>query len=249
MYGRPGRGKISGYGRRLIISSPTFLDGDDFTFPDPESSDKEGLVAVGGDLSPNHLLTAYRQGIFPWYEPGYPILWWSPDPRLLLQPEHFRLSRSLKQALKKPYRVDFDTDFVSVIAACSSCSGRINNTWITGEMQTAYNELHNLGYAHSVEVRQEGQLIGGLYGISLGRAFFGESMFHLQRDASKIALYYLCQLLGQWQFDFIDCQLPTPHLQRLGARIVRRREFLQRLRHTLHHPTHVGTWLHHSIDS
>ncbi|WP_019217413.1 leucyl/phenylalanyl-tRNA--protein transferase [Legionella tunisiensis] len=212
------------------------------SFPNPESSDDQGLLAIGGDLSPERLLMAYKQGIFPWFEPGCPILWWSPNPRLILKPQAFKLSRSLKQALKKPYRFTVDTAFSEVISACANSEGRINNTWITDSMRDAYTLLHQMGYAHSFEIWLEEQLVGGLYGISLGRAFFGESMFHRLRDTSKLALYYLCHTLATWKFDFIDCQLPTGHLQRLGAVIISRREFLHYLQETLKCPTRQGLW-------
>lgn len=228
--------------RRHEIPSPILLTSDPLKFPDPRQSDADGLLAIGGDLSPNRLLTAYSQGIFPWYEAGYPILWWSPDPRLILLPSGFKLSRSLKQNLRKPYRFTIDTAFAKVINACATSQGRINHTWITDEMSQAYLHLHQLGYAHSFEIWLEDKLIGGLYGISLGKAFFGESMFHLERDASKLAMFYLCQTLQKWQFDFIDCQLPTTHLQSLGAIIITREDFLERLKKTLPHPTQNGPW-------
>lgn len=212
------------------------------SFPHPESSDAQGLLAIGGDLSPERILTAYKQGIFPWFEPGCPILWWSPNPRLILKPSAFKLSRSLKQALKKPYRFTVDTVFSDVINACASSEGRVNNTWITDDMREAYTLLHIMGYAHSFEIWLDDQLVGGLYGISLGHAFFGESMFHRMRDTSKLAMYYLCKTLETWQFDFIDCQLPTAHLQRLGAIIISRREFLHLLEETLQYPTRQGRW-------
>ncbi|WP_131781367.1 leucyl/phenylalanyl-tRNA--protein transferase [Legionella gresilensis] len=213
-----------------------------YTFPDPEKADDQGLLAVGGDLSPGRLLTAYSQGIFPWFDDDYPILWWSPNPRLLLIPQEFKVSRSLKKSLKKNYLVTFDKAFEQVIHACATIDKRKQHTWITSDMQQAYIELHRLGYAHSVEVWSADKLVGGLYGISLGRAFFGESMFHKERDTSKIALFYLCQLLMDWHFDFIDCQLSTPHLQSLGAIVVARQEFLKRLKQTLQYPTKKGVW-------
>ncbi|KTC84203.1 leucyl/phenylalanyl-tRNA--protein transferase [Legionella brunensis] len=187
-------------------------------------------------------MSAYSRGIFPWFEPGCPPLWWSPDPRLILKPNSFKISRSLRQSLKKPHRFTIDTAFSEVINACASSEGRINKTWITDEMQTAYILLHTMGYAHSYEIWQENELVGGLYGISLGRAFFGESMFHLTRDSSKLAMYYLCKTLQEWQFDFVDCQLPTAHLQSLGAVIISRRDFLHQLQKTLEYPTHQGRW-------
>lgn len=213
-----------------------------YVFPDPETSDKQGLLAIGGDLTPQRILQAYSQGVFPWYEPGCPILWWSPNPRLILIPDEFKLSRSLKKSLKKPHRFTIDTAFQQVITSCATLSDRMNKTWITGEMTAAYTNLHYMGYAHSFEIWNETQLIGGLYGISLGRAFFGESMFHTATDASKIALYYLCKTMKQWHFDFIDCQLPTPHLLSLGAKIISRKEFLHLLHLSLEHPNKTEKW-------
>ena len=221
---------------------PILLSAQDLTFPNPELADKDGLLAIGGDLSTPRLLEAYSNGIFPWYEPDYPILWWSPDPRLILKPQAFKLSRSLKQALKKPFHFTIDTNFSAVIQACATTSGRMNHTWIIPEMITAYTELHHLGYAHSIEVWYDDQLAGGLYGLSLGRIFFGESMFHYVRDASKLAMYHLCSTVLAWNFDFIDCQLPTSHLQSLGAEIISRHSYLQQLKTTLNHPTRKGSW-------
>ncbi|CEG56501.1 leucyl/phenylalanyl-tRNA--protein transferase [Legionella fallonii] len=216
--------------------------GDQYAFPDPETSDKQGLLAIGGDLSPRRILQAYSQGIFPWYEPGCPILWWSPNPRLILLPNEFKVSRSLKKSLKKAYKFTIDTAFEQVITSCATHSDRLNKTWITTEMMAAYTNLHHIGYAHSFEIWDETHLIGGLYGISLGNAFFGESMFHIATDASKMALYYLCQTLKQWNFDFIDCQLPTPHLLSLGAKIISRKEFLHLLNLALESPNKAGKW-------
>lgn len=215
---------------------------ENYIFPDPETSDKQGLLAIGGDLSPQRILQAYTQGIFPWYEPGCPVLWWSPNPRLILIPDEFKMSRSLTKSLKKSFRISTDTAFQQVITACATCSDRTNQTWITADIIEAYTELHHMGYAHSFEVWQENNLVGGLYGISLGNAFFGESMFHTVTDASKIALYYLCKTMHTWGFDFIDCQMPTPHLLRLGAKIIGRKEFIHRLNLTLDNPNKQGKW-------
>lgn len=213
-----------------------------YIFPNPETSDKQGLLAIGGDLCPERIIQAYSQGIFPWFEPGCPILWWSPNPRLILLPKEFKLSHSLKKSLRKSYRFSIDTAFSQVITSCATHSGRINNTWITHEMIDAYTTLHTMGYAHSFEIWQNDMLIGGLYGISLGKAFFGESMFHTVTDASKVALYYLCKTMEDWEFDFIDCQMPTTHLQRLGAKIIGRKEFLHLLDLALKYPTKLGLW-------
>lgn len=214
----------------------------DELFPDPETSDNQGLLFIGGELSPQRVVQAYSQGVFPWYNPGSPILWWSPNPRLILIPSEFKCSRSLHQSLKKPLKLTIDTAFRQVITACATCSDRLDQTWITPDMIKTYSQLHTMGYAHSFELWQNEELVGGLYGISLGRAFFGESMFHKIKDASKIAFFYLCQRMAEWNFDFIDCQLPTPHLQSLGAKIIARKEFLRLLRSTLEYPTKQGTW-------
>lgn len=213
-----------------------------YIFPPHESSDKQGLLAMGGDLCPQRIIQAYSQGVFPWFEPGCPILWWSPNPRLILYPHEFKRSSSLKKSLKKPFRLSIDTAFSQVINSCATYSGRTHNTWITPDMIEAYTLLHTMGYAHSFEVWQGDNLAGGLYGISLGKAFFGESMFHSVTDASKIALYFLCQTMSEWQFDFIDCQMPTAHLQRLGAQIIGRKEFLHLLDLALEHPHKQGKW-------
>ncbi|QDP72948.1 leucyl/phenylalanyl-tRNA--protein transferase [Legionella israelensis] len=222
------------------------MSAENYTFPDPEYYDKQGLLAIGGDLSPQRLIQAYSQGIFPWFEPGSPILWWSPDPRLILWPNNFRISRSLRQTLKKPFQLTVDNAFKEVIIACATNKERLNNTWITPAMIEAYEKLHQMGYAHSFEVWLNDELVGGLYGVSLGHAFFGESMFHKERDASKVAMYFLCSVMKSWQFDFIDCQLPTAHLQRMGAEIVPRKQFLDLLRQTLRYPNKQEKWVYSS---
>ncbi|MCC5792984.1 MAG: leucyl/phenylalanyl-tRNA--protein transferase [Legionellaceae bacterium] len=215
---------------------------DDYYFPAAERADKQGLLAIGGDLAPTRILAAYHRGIFPWFEPGCPVLWWCPDPRLVLYPQDFKCHRSLRQSLQKSYQLTVDTAFAEVIHLCATANQRENQTWISSAMQHSYCQLHEMGYAHSVEVWREEKLIGGLYGLALGQAFFGESMFHLAPDASKIALYELCQLAQKWQFHFIDCQLPNAHLQRLGAVLLPRKAFLYRLQQSLAHPTHIGKW-------
>lgn len=220
------------------------MEDEDYRFPNPEHSDKQGLLLIGGDLTPKRLVQAYSQGIFPWFEPGCPVLWWSPNPRLILYPDAFKLTRSLKKTLNKPFKFSIDTAFKDVIRACATENERLNNTWITNEMIEAYTALHEQGYAHSFEVWLEGRLVGGLYGVSLGQAFFGESMFHIEKDASKLALYFLCKTMKDWHFDFIDCQLPTPHLQSLGAKIISRKEFLHLLQGALKHPTIQKKWLY-----
>ncbi len=200
-------------------------------FPDPRDAGKEGLLAYGGDLEPNRLLSAYRQGIFPWYNPDDPILWWSPDPRLVLFPKDLKLSRSFRRVLRnRDYHVDFDRDFEAVIRACSDVyrPGQ-RGTWLGEEMIEAYGRLHEMGWAHSVEVRMGGELVGGLYGVAMGGAFFGESMFTTRSDGSKIALKALSDVLTESGYDLIDCQVTTPHLLRWGAVELPRERFLDRL--------------------
>lgn len=220
------------------------LQEDCLDFPHPDTCDKQGLLAIGGDLQPERLLRAYQQGIFPWFSPGHPILWWSPNPRLILDPRAFKASKSLQKSMRKPFRLTIDSTFERVINACASNPGRNDNTWITAEMIAAYIKLHELGYAHSFELWLGEELVGGLYGISLGGAFFGESMFHRCTDASKITLFHLCQILQKQHFDFIDCQLPTTHLFSLGATAISRREFLYRLSQSLQKDTQRGSWSH-----
>jgi leucyl/phenylalanyl-tRNA--protein transferase len=187
----------------------------------------DGLLAAGGDLSVERLLAAYRRGIFPWYSRGQPILWWSPDPRTVLFPQEFKVSRSLaKSARNRGFEARFDEDFAAVIAACGDPAFRPDGTWITAEMQRAYIELHRRGIAHCVAIWQHGQLVGGLYGVQLGRVFFGESMFSRVSDASKFALKVLSERLLETQVAVIDCQMATPHLLSLGARLIPRAEFV-----------------------
>ncbi len=222
---------------------PVYRLPDQPAFPPAERAEKSGLLAVGGDLSPERLLAAYREGIFPWYSEGEPLLWWSPDPRFVLFPQELRVSRSMRQFLKKqPFRITFDHAFRSVIAACRKPRPGQDDTWITQAMQEAYIALHDLGYAHSVEVWQEGSLVGGLYGVSIGRAFFGESMFSTRANASKAALITLASGLKDLRFDLIDCQVETPHLGSLGARPIPRREFRALLKESLRHETFRGNW-------
>lgn len=222
---------------------PVYRLPDRIAFPPVDHAAKGGLLAVGGDLSPERILTAYRDGIFPWYSEGEPLLWWSPDPRFVLFPEELRISRSMRQFLKKKsLRITFDQAFREVIAACRKPRPAQDGTWITQEMQEAYIALHDLGYAHSVEVRQEGTLVGGLYGVSLGRVFFGESMFSIRANASKAALITLVSCLQKAHFDLIDCQVETPHLRSLGARLIPRREFCVLLMESLRYETIRGSW-------
>lgn len=201
-------------------------------FPPVERALREpdGLLAAGGDLSPTRLLAAYRRGIFPWYSCGQPILWWCPDPRAVLFPNELKTSRSLAKTLRnKGMYTTIDTDFHAVIEACGSEELRPGGTWLSPEMRLAYQRLHHLGYAHSVETWKQGRLVGGLYGVAIGSIFFGESMFSRERDASKVALHRLCAFLVDCGFHLIDCQIATPHLMSLGARLMPRREFVSML--------------------
>lgn len=199
-------------------------------FPNPAHSSEEGIVAYGGDLSPSRLMLAYRSGIFPWYSANDPILWWSPDPRLILELDEFKLSRSLRKKIPQ-FEIRFDTAFAEVIRECSSAPrpGQ-KGSWIVPEMIEAYEALYGLGYAHSVEAYQDGILVGGLYGVSVGKVFCGESMFAKVSDASKVALAVWVEHLRQRGYDFIDCQVPTSHLKSLGAKEISRETFLERLR-------------------
>lgn len=223
---------------------PVYRLGREPRFPDPEQSDPSGLLAVGGDLSPERLLAAYAAGIFPWYSEGEPILWHSPDPRTLLPRGALRVSRSLERTLRRGrFRLTLDTDFDAVIRACAEVPRpEGDGTWITRSMRRAYARLHELGFAHSCEAWQGERLVGGLYGVSLGRAFFGESMFHVASDASKAAFVTLVRQLEAWGFDFVDCQVHTRHLERFGAVAWPRRRFLAALAHALEGPTRRGRW-------
>ena len=223
---------------------PLFWLTEKLSFPPPHLATAEGLLAVGGDLSRERLLLAYRRGIFPWYSHGEPILWWSPDPRLVIYPDQLHLSRSLRRTLRRgTLRVTADRDFESVIAHCARIRRpNVQGTWITPSMEAAYCDLHRVGVAHSVEVWESGRLVGGLYGLSLGRAFFGESMFSRRCDASKVALAYLVRHLESRGFHFIDCQVSSAHLARLGAREIPRRRFLEELARALKAPTLYGPW-------
>ena len=217
----------------------------DYRFPDVEYAGPEGLLAVGGDLNSERLLAAYRQGIFPWYSEDQPILWWSPDPRSVLLPGDLKISRSLKKTLKKnTFRVTFDQDFAGVIKACAGPrrGDTETGTWITPEMMHAYIKLHKPGYAHSIEVWHDNQLVGGLYGIAMGRAFFGESMFSRMNDASKVGFCFLVRQLEKWGYDFIDCQVESAHLASLGARPIPRKRFIAMLDDALRHENPPDHW-------
>lgn len=223
---------------------PLYLLTNDPVFPSPELAQEDGLLAVGGDLSVERLLLAYRIGIFPWYSEDSPLLWWSPDPRLVLYPNELHVSKSLRKVINKQvFQVTMDTAFRQVMTACSQIERPTQDgTWILDEMVDAYCRLHDAGYAHSVEVWRNGILVGGLYGISLGHCFFGESMFSLRSNASKVALYHLVEHVKTLQFELIDCQVTTNHLLRLGAREIPRTQFLTELARSLQHPTVKGRW-------
>lgn len=215
------------------------------SLPPPGAALREpnGLLAAGGDLSPDRLMAAYRNGIFPWYNPGEPILWWSPDPRAVLFPETVHVSRSLKRRLNRgDLRVSADEDFSAVIEACAAPREGQHGTWLTPEMRDAYTRLHRMNLAHSIEVRRDGALIGGVYGVSLGGAFFGESMFSLEREGSKVALVILCRQLQRWGYGLVDCQVQSAHLSRMGAVELPREVFLGHLRDAIARRGRSGSW-------
>jgi len=216
------------------------------TFPPVETAltDPNGLLAVGGDLSVERLLAAYRLGIFPWFSGGQPILWWSPDPRMVLFPAELRVSRSLAKRLRRQdYEIRFDSAFHEVVVACATVPRRgQDGTWITSDMLRAYDRLHELGYAHSVETWIDGQLAGAIYGVAIGRMFYGESMFHRVTDASKIALAHLVRHLEAEGYGMMDCQMRTEHLASLGGREIPRAEFSRRLAELVNLPSTPGKW-------
>ena len=202
-----------------------------------------GLLAAGADLTVPRLLDAYRHGIFPWYSAGQPVLWWSPDPRMVLVPSAMKVSRSLKKRLRRREgTVRADTAFEAVMSACAEPRAHEGGTWITGDMAAAYAALHRAGYAHSVEVWIDERLAGGLYGVSIGKMFYGESMFSRATDASKIALAHLARQLARWEFGLIDCQMATPHLASLGAREIPRTQFLRAVAELVNYPTGLERW-------
>ncbi|MCP3928042.1 MAG: leucyl/phenylalanyl-tRNA--protein transferase [Bacteroidetes bacterium] len=222
-----------------------WLSEDTLDFPHPDLANEEGILAVGGDLLPNRLITAYANGIFPWYNPGDPILWWSPDPRFVLFPDELRIAKSMRPYFnQRKFQVTFDHEFEKVIRSCqqSNRTGQQGGTWITEEMVKAYCKLHELGLAHSVEVWKEDELTGGLYGISLGKCFFGESMFAKASNASKFGFIVLVNLLEKQGFQLIDCQQNTRHLKSLGARSISRKEFLTYLQKNVSENTIKGNW-------
>jgi leucyl/phenylalanyl-tRNA--protein transferase len=218
-------------------------EGDDFPPLERALRRPNGLLAAGGDLSPERLLAAYRRGIFPWFSDGDPILWWSPDPRMVLFPSELKIARSLAKTLRKrDYEVRMDCAFAAVVQACSEPRAGQDGTWITPEIRQAYTQLHTLGLAHSVETWRDGRLVGGLYGVALGRMFFGESMFSRASDTSKIALVALARQLEAWQFQLIDCQMNTNLLASFGAREIRRSEFTRRVAELVNCPGVPGPW-------
>ena len=217
----------------------------DTPFPPHEYAMRQpnGLLCVGGDLSQERLLDAYRRGIFPWFSEGDPILWWSPDPRMVMFTAELRITRSLAKVLRnRPYQVRFDTAFDAVISACAEPRSGQAGTWITDDIRAAYASLHRLGYAHSIETWIDGELAGGLYGVALGNMFFGESMFVRVRDASKIAFVHLVEFLAERGCTMIDCQMHTDHLSSLGAREIRRAAFLRQVKELVDSPVPLGRW-------
>lgn len=223
---------------------PVYQLDDSLWFPDPAYAWNDGILAIGGDLSVNRLILAYRMGIFPWFNEGEPILWWSPNPRYVIFPKQLKVSKSMRRVLRNNiFEVTYDTEFRAVITACRDTrrDGQFG-TWITADMVEAYCALHEAGFAHSVEVRQEGELVGGLYGIALGKFFFGESMFAKVSNASKTGFIELVRNLEAKGFELIDCQQGTPHLISLGAEPISRNDFLQRLTTINAENTFKGKW-------
>lgn len=213
-------------------------------FPPPSEAESDGLIAIGGDLTAERLLSAYASGIFPWFREEEDIFWFSPDPRMVLFPAELRISDSLYRVIRsKKFKVTADEDFGGVIRACADAQrpGQ-DGSWIDDEFIRGYSELHRLGFAHSFEAWQDGELVGGLYGVSLGRAFFGESMFHRVRDASKVAFCHMVEKIKTWQYEIVDCQVETELLKRLGARPVAREDYLSCLEQAVQHPTARGKW-------
>jgi leucyl/phenylalanyl-tRNA--protein transferase len=222
---------------------PVYSLGRALAFPPPEHAE-DGLLAIGGDLSAARLLLAYRSGIFPWYDEELPILWHSPDPRCVLLVDRLHIGRTLRRVIARAdFEIRFDSAFERVIRACKTTPrAGTEGTWITDEMERAYARLHRMGYAHSVEAWHGPELVGGLYGVSLGRMFFGESMFAWESNASKVALVGLAERIARWGFQVIDAQVPTPHTLAMGAEEWPRARFLEVLREALSHPTPKGSW-------
>ena len=201
-----------------------------------------GLLAAGGDLSSRRILDAYKKGIFPWYSKNQPILWWSPNPRLILYPDRIRISKSLRKSMKRSYQITMDQSFSEVIVRCQAPRKEESETWITNELLESFNNLHELGYAHSVEVWLDSKLIGGLYGLAIGKAFFGESMFSSASNASKIALVALANKLSLWNYGVIDCQISSKHLMSMGAEEISRQKFALLLATLVNYPVENRTW-------
>ena len=221
------------------------LDEHTLEFPSIELAldEPNGLLAAGGDLSIERLLQAYRHGIFPWYESDQPILWWSPDPRMVLLPEDLKISKSLRKLLRQhPYTLSMDQDFAGVVRGCAEARRDALGTWITDEMQAAYCALHDAGFAHSVEVWSQQELVGGLYGVALGQVFFGESMFSREANTSKLALVALAKQLQRWKYQLIDCQVSSDHLLSLGATEISREQFHQKLLQLSAKSGKIGQW-------
>ena len=223
---------------------PVFQLTEKLIFPPAELAENNGLLAIGGDLSPERLLLAYRSGIFPWYSEGDPLLWWSPSPRLVIFPAEFKVPKRLSRLMRQEkYSVTMDIVFRQMITACADTDERHEKgTWITDEMIEAYCQLHDMGYAHSVEYWLDDELAGGLYGISLGGIFFGESMFSTQPNSSKIALVHLLKKMQEWDFDLIDCQMKTEHLMQFGAREIPGTDFREILAISIKGTDHKGKW-------
>lgn len=224
---------------------PVYLLPEEPIFPPASEARDDGLIAIGGDFSTGRLLNAYASGIFPWFVHDGEPYWFSPDPRMVLFPDQLKVSRSLKRSLRSGrFDVQIDRDFESVIRYCSQVRrSHETDTWISEEFIEGYSKLHRAGFAHCVTCYAQGELVGGLYGVSLGRAFFGESMFHLQPNASKVALFYLAEQLKAWEFHFIDCQVETDHFRWLGAKLIPRTDFLARLAKAIKFPTKKGSWM------
>ncbi len=228
---------------RLTVLDP-FKPNQKFPPLDQALDEPNGLIAIGGCLSPQRIVDAYRQGIFPWFNPGEPVLWWSPDPRLVLFPEHLRISRSLAKVLRnQPFEIRYDSAFKEVITACAAPRRTQSGTWITKDMIDAYRALHELNIAHSFEAWQDGRLVGGLYGIGIGRVFFGESMFHRATNASKVVFVHLIRQLTAWGYQLIDCQVSSDHLMTFGAEEIPRVEFAHLLDRHCEYPPAKEAWL------
>jgi len=235
---------MSGRARKMITWLHAGAHDEPFPPPSQAWTEPNGLLAAGGDLSMARLLRAYQQGIFPWYEAGQPILWWSPDPRTVLEPRALKITRSLRRSIRNGgFEITFDRAFESVIRACGGARAGATGTWITVEMRQAYLQLHRAGHAHSVEIWRQGDLVGGLYGVAVGRLFCGESMFSRATDASKVALAWLCRHLVAWDWPLIDSQTPTPHMLAMGATEISRGRFLEQVARLAPQPAGPDAWV------